>query len=133
MTQQHTMTKTLHPLDVPARLDEFKSMEDGWLEGKGIAPDHAGLDWLSSKFTQFFNNESNLPYIYPTPEGNVEAEWEIGTQSVILEIDIENHTGHWLQCDDDTDEESERNLQLDDDEDWAWAVSAIRRMTETAK
>lgn len=133
MTQQQTMTKTLHPLDVPARLDEFKSMKDGWLEGEGIAPSHNGLDWLSSKFTQFFSNESNLPYIYPTPEGNVEAEWGIGTQSVILEIDIENHTGHWLQCDDATDEESERNLKLDDDADWAWSVSAIRRMTETAK
>ena len=123
----------LHPLDIPARLDEFRDMKDGWLEGEGIAPSHNGLDWLSSKFTQFFSNESNLPYIYPTPEGNVEAEWGIGTQSVILEIDIENHTGHWLQCDDATDEESERNLKLDDDADWAWSVSAIRRMTETAK
>ena len=133
MTQQQTMTKTLHPLDIPAQLDDFRHMKDGWLEGEGIAPSHSGLDWLADRFTKHYQPDLPLPYIYPTPEGNVEAEWEIGTQSVIFEIDIENHTGHWLQCDDATDEESERNLKLDDDEDWAWAVSAIRRMAETAK
>ena len=40
----------LHPLDVPARLDEFRDMQDGWLDGEGVAPTQAGIDWLSDAF-----------------------------------------------------------------------------------
>lgn len=54
MTQQQTMTKTLHPLDVPARLDEFKDMKDGWLGGEGMAPSHDGLDRLADMFVRHF-------------------------------------------------------------------------------
>ena len=62
------MTKTLHPLDIPAQLDDFRHMQDGWLEGEGLAPSHDGLDWLTATFTQRYQTELPLPYIYPTPE-----------------------------------------------------------------
>ena len=68
MTQQQTMAKTLHPLDIPAQLDDFRHMQDGWLEGEGLAPSHDGLDWLTATFTQRYQTELPLPYIYPTPE-----------------------------------------------------------------
>ena len=57
----------LDPLDVPARLDELRGMQDGWLEGDGKAPPHSGLDWLSGAFAKRgYPDDIPLPYTYPT-------------------------------------------------------------------
>jgi hypothetical protein len=40
----------LDPLDIGARLDEFKLLKAGWLGGQGVPPAHEGLDWLSEAF-----------------------------------------------------------------------------------
>jgi hypothetical protein len=37
----------LDPNDIPFRLEQLKSLKDGWLDGRGIAPSPAGLDWLA--------------------------------------------------------------------------------------
>ena len=63
-----------HPLDVAARLDELRAMQDGWLDGDGKAPDHAGLDWLADAFNHYYPDTAPLPRIYPTEEGGVRME-----------------------------------------------------------
>ena len=40
--------------NIAARLDEFRDMRNGWLEGEGSAPSPAGLDWLADSFTRHF-------------------------------------------------------------------------------
>ena len=67
--------KPLHPLDVPARLDELRDMKDGWADGMqhasdwgsgyGKAPSHGGLDWLADKFTSEYPDDLPLPSRIP--------------------------------------------------------------------
>ena len=116
----------LDPLDVPARLDELRNMQDGWLDGVGKAPSHQGLDWLSASFQRNFPDELPLPHLYPTPEGEIEAEWSLGTHSVILEFHLDTHQGDWLQFSKKSeDEEHSRSLDLDTMEEWHWLAKAI--------
>ena len=123
----------LDPLDVPARLDEFRDMKDGWLEGGGVAPSLDGLDWLASTFDRHFPDDLPLPYLYPTPEGGVEAEWSLGSQSIIFEIDLATHRGDWLCFDKLSDSEDTRSLNLDTADSWAWLVAELRRLKEAVR
>ena len=64
----------LDPLDVPARLGEFRAMTDGWHDGEGKAPQRAGLDWLAKDFDHHYPDDIPLPYTYPTLEGGIEMD-----------------------------------------------------------
>lgn len=76
----------LDPLDIETRLEELAQLQDGWLDGKGRAPDRASLNRLGQAFDERFGPELPLPHLYPTPEGGVQAEWTLGSWEVSLEI-----------------------------------------------
>ena len=116
----------LDPLDVPARLDEFRALRDGWLEGEGRALSSEGLDWLTTQFEQYYPADLPLPYLYPTPEGSVRAEWSEEANAVVLETDLDNHSASWLWFDRGSNADHERELNLDDAEDWSWWVNEVR-------
>ncbi len=122
----------LEPLDVPARLDELRSMKDGEFDGSGSAPSHEGLDWFSDAFGHYYPDDLPLPSTYPAPEGGLEMEWKEGSQTVIFGINLVTHEGDWFQFDRSSDSEISRELDLDASEDWQWMSSQIRRMTVTA-
>jgi hypothetical protein len=119
----------LDALDIPARLDELRLLEDGWLEGRGIAPTDTGLDWLSDAFGRHYPDDLPLPHLYPTAEGAIRAEWSLGQNDISLEIEIDigNRSGEWHRLSIDSDAEESRTLQLDLDEDWNWLVNQIRQ------
>lgn len=112
--------------DVPARLDELRGMRDGWLDGSGLAPKSAGLDWLSDAFERHYPDDMPLPYTYPTFKGGISMEWSAENNAVILEIDIDAHSAEWLWFDRESDRESERTLNMDDIADWQWLGSELR-------
>ncbi|MHB8788313.1 MAG: hypothetical protein ACYDBT_00380 [Desulfobulbaceae bacterium] len=116
-------------LDVSARLDELRSLRDGWLDGKGLAPNSNGLDWLSASFDRHYPDELPLPYIYPTAEGGIQAEWSLGSNEISIEVDLATHQGEWHWLDLLTDATDSRELNLDNDDTWLWFVSEIRRLT----
>lgn len=116
----------LDALDVPARLDEFRGLQDGWLDGRGRAPAHNGLDWLSQAFEQNYPYDLSLPYLYPTAEGGVQAEWSLGSQEISLEIDLLQHTGEWHNLNMTTHADEMEVLNLDDPEEWEWLVRHLR-------
>ena len=120
----------LDPLDIPARLDEFRDMKDGWLEGKGVAPGLEGLDWLAAGFDRHFPDDLPLPYLYPTPEGGVQAEWSISENEISLEVDLVTHHGAWHRLKVNNQADDVQELNLDDDNGWAWIVAEIRNMVE---
>ena len=129
------MKTVLDDLDVPARLDEFRNMEDGWYEnGNGIAPSHAGLDWLSKTFTKHYPHDVVLPHMYPTVEGNIRMEWhgetERGNVEIILEIDLKSHMGDLLVFvyePDDNDDGTEMVLDIDSQDDWKRITDEVRK------
>ena len=125
--------RLLAPLDVPARLDEFRALKDGWLEGDGRAPDLAGLDWLSDSFDHHYPEDIPLPHTYPTPEGGVEMEWSLGSQEVSLEIDFQTHMGYWHDMDMTSANDEDKDLDLDDARVWMWLAGEIRRYAKKAQ
>ena len=120
----------LDPLDIPARLDEFRDMKDGWLEGEGVAPSLEGLDWLAAGFDRHFPDDLPLPYLYPTPEGGVQAEWSLSENEISLEVDLVTHHGAWHRLKMNNQADDVQELNLDDDNGWAWIVAEIRNMVE---
>ena len=116
----------LDHLDVPTRLDEFRDMADGWLEGHGSAPSHAGLDWLATTFKRFYPGDAPLPHTYPTPEGGIQMEWSHGDNAIVLEIDLHHRRGNWLFFGRHTDTENEKTLNLDVRTQWQWLANEIR-------
>ncbi|MDD2724198.1 MAG: hypothetical protein PHH59_09295 [Methylovulum sp.] len=85
----------LDPLDVESRLEELAELQDGWLDGKGIAPNGDGLLWLAKEFDVNFSPLLPLPYLYPTAEGGVQAEWSIGNWEASLEVNLDNKRAEW--------------------------------------
>jgi len=112
--------------DVGARLDEFRNLKNGWLDGKGIAPEKDGLDWLFRQFETMYPEELETPYLYPTPEGGIQAEWSINSQEITLEVDLADHKGEWHQLDLASDKEIFEELNLDEAESWEWITGQIQ-------
>ena len=126
----------LHPLDVPARLDELRNMRDGWHEGDGKAPPHSGLDWLSHAFRRQYPADLPLPYTSPTFDGGVQCEWTIGQFYIEIEIDLNARKGDWIRFDENSDFsvfEDEEILNLDDPSAWAWMAAKIRETAERSE
>ena len=128
-------TPTTAPVDlvptlvdyIRVRIDELKLLKLGWLDGKGIPPSQEGLDVLADLFDKFYPDDILLPYLFPTPEGLVLAEWPLKPWSVSLEIDLAKKTGSWHALHLETDVEETRNVNLADPKDWEWLAQQIRR------
>jgi hypothetical protein len=83
----------LNSLDVGARLEELKLLKEGWFDGQGSALDTQGLTWLTDTWDWLCPETVPLPYLYPTPNGNIQAEWSLGKFNLSLEIDIRQQNG----------------------------------------
>lgn len=117
----------LDPLDVETRLAELAALKDGWLNGNGVALDKAGLMALSDEFERNFDSELPLPYIYPTPEGGVLAEWSLGEWAVSLEIQIPSQSAQFQALNLTTNASRDFALSLGDNSSgWANLNKALR-------
>ena len=87
--------KSLDPLNVAVRIEELAELKDGWLDGKGHAPERSLLNWLARSFGTNFDSNLPLPYLYPTAEGGVQAEWSIDNWEVTLDIDLNKQTAEF--------------------------------------
>ena len=124
-------------LDIRRRLSELRDLRDGWADGAqntrdwgsgfGKAPSHDGLDWLTEQFERFYPSDAPRPYIYPTAEGGIQAEWSLGDIESSLEIDIDAHTAEWFRADLKADSSGERIVNLDDPADCQWVAEQLRR------
>lgn len=116
----------LDPLDVSARLEELALLQNGWLEGEGLAPPEAGLLWLAHRFERHFPEDLPLPHIYPTPDGHIQAEWTLNAKDYSLEVNLQNGSATWYGPAPDGDEYEERSLNLDEDAGWENLVGKLR-------
>ena len=111
---------------VYARLDELGRLKEGWLDGEGMAPCQTGLAWLASVFGDAYPDDLPLPCLYPTVEGEVQAEWSLPPYEVSLEIDLRRHTGEWNALNLETDDDDSEQLALDDVDDRTTLFAKIR-------
>ncbi|HYW08992.1 MAG TPA: hypothetical protein VE913_18680 [Longimicrobium sp.] len=111
-----------------AVLDEFRSLHAEWLDGKGVAPSATGLDWLSRAFATYYPDDLPLPYLYPTAEGGVQAEWSLGSHEITLDISIDEHRAEWHSLALEADREEESDVDLDVAAEWERFAGEIRRL-----
>lgn len=116
----------LDPLDIHVRLDELRLLKRGWLEGVGLPPSRQGLDWLADAFDQHYPEDAQLPYLFPTEEGGVMAEWSIDNNEISLEIDLVTHSATWHTLNSATDEAEEEIVDLNDETQWSWIADQIK-------
>lgn len=108
----------LDPLDVGLRIEELAELQDGWLDGRGIAPPAVGLRWLSDAMQDSYSNELRLPYLYPTPEGGIRAEWTASDWEISLDIDLHTRVASYQALRLSTDALDEAELDLNQEVGW---------------
>ncbi|MSR59336.1 MAG: hypothetical protein EXS05_17120 [Planctomycetaceae bacterium] len=118
----------LDPLDVPARMDELKLLKDGWLDGKGVAPVSAQIDWFADAFSTRYPEDLQLPHVYPTGDGNVQLEWSLKSHEASLEVNLDKHEAYWHALNLATNDEADMQLQLDDENDWLRLIETLQKL-----
>jgi hypothetical protein len=118
----------LDPLDVSLRLEQMAALKDGWLDGKGKALDKDKLTWLAAMFDAHFDGDLPLPYLYPTAEGGVQAEWTVNGSEVSLEINLETRQAEFQALNLKDDSCSEFTIALDNREGWGNLNDALKQL-----
>ncbi len=118
----------LDPLDVEVRIEELKLLKRGWFDGRGEALDSAKLDWLADAFRNYFADDAKLPYLFPTPEGNLLAEWSLGENSVSVEIDLSTRIADWHVLNLTTNHEEAKQIDLTKSDGWELISNPIKEM-----
>lgn len=113
--------------DVGARIEELRALKNGWLDGSGFAPSADGLTWFSQSFEMRYPEDLPLPFIYPTAEGGVQAEWSLSTREISLEINLDAQTGEWHDLDTAAGDADTQTLNLAQPEEWVKLAAKIAK------
>lgn len=120
-------------LEVTLQLEELRKLEDGWLDGEGIAMPAAGLDRLAAGFEKYYPEELPLPRIYPTPTGGAQLEWTLGSNEVSVEVDLVTGAGEWHRVDISSGRDEMDSLDLTTSPGWAILRGRIARLVTPEK
>jgi hypothetical protein len=118
----------LDPLDVTLRLEQISALKNGWLDGKGLAPSKDKLEWLADAFDTNFDSDLPLPYLYPTAEGGVQAEWGLNDWAVTLEINLENEQGEYQALNLKNQTCTDRVIALAERDGWTQLNQALKQL-----
>ena len=103
--------------ELAAKFDELGTLENGWHDGQGLAPQKAMLDVIADQMIRHFPDRLPLPAIVPTPEGDLLFEWGVpGDPSLdvqVLKLKAEFHA--FREGADDI----EREFDLSGQAEWA--------------
>jgi len=117
-------------LDISERLEELKTLKDGWLDGIGLAPSKEGMDWLKEILDKYYPESIAQPRLYPTELGEILAEWKIGNYMASLEIDLKTHFGSWHVLDVVSDRDYAEEIDLSDENGWGLVIGKITRLED---
>ncbi|NEX20921.1 hypothetical protein G3480_11450 [Thiorhodococcus mannitoliphagus] len=121
----------LDPLDVETRLEELATLPAGWLDGKGEPLAPTTLRALAQDFDTYFDPDLPLPYLYPTAEGAVQAEWTLGDWEVSLEIELTARTAQYQALHIPTDQVDEQVfLSLQGQDAWSRLNALLKGLSE---
>ena len=98
--------------DVKTRLDDLAKLSAGWLDGKSEPLDPAALHVLAQDFDTYFDPDLPLPYLYPTAEGGIQAEWTLRDWEVSLKIQLPARAAQYQALHLPTDQVDEQTLSL---------------------
>lgn len=118
-------------LDCGERLAEIAELKDGWYDGEGKAFDKCRLAKLAELFHTNYSLEQQ-PYLYPTPDGTIQAEWDVGRWRVSLEIEPSSMQGDYYALNLDSDAEKHGTFNLLESDHWrrlCREISALERLS----
>lgn len=105
--------------DIPFRLEEIANLKRGWFNGFGKEFDSIKLDELANSFENKFNGELPLPSVYPTPDNNIQFEWDLGDFDVSLLVNLnDDFDGEIHILNHKSDEDSSKALKLNSEGGW---------------
>lgn len=111
-------------------LAHLTTLENGWLDGEGLAPNKEVLLWLAKNLKENLIWHGSVislqdlsdPYCYPTFEGNVSLEWYSKKFDISLLIDMKTLICYFSFVnvkDEDKDEsDQEGEFSLTSKSDW---------------
>jgi hypothetical protein len=120
----------LEEFDIAARIEEILLLRDGWLDGYGTAYNPHLLSWLKQSFNEYFAVSLPLPALFPTPEGNIQAEWNINQWQISLDIDLEQKAGQLVAVNTISAEDKESSLDLSSKTGWDDLNLLLNEMSE---
>lgn len=120
-------------MNIGIQINELCNLRDGWLNGAGESPKAEGLYWLTIWLKNNFPPDLSLPYLYPTHDGGVQAEWSINGYEVSIDVDIDNHSAVWHALDMNADNDKERVLDMNSADDSKWIIDQLRQMQRRKK
>lgn len=112
--------------DVMSRLDELRALQDGWLDGYGLAPSADGLVWFAQEFEARYPRDVVLPYVYPTADGGLQLEWGLPSGEVSLEINLVTKRAEWHRLNLSSNEEDRYFLDLQEAASWERLAKDVR-------
>ena len=143
LTADIVAAPSVDPLNIGRQLEGLRDLQYGWADGMqlaggwgkghGKALSNDGLDWLVSQFSSRYAPDLPRPYLYPTPEGGIQAEWSLGPNEASLEIDLVTHTAQWHCLNLRISHSTEHILDLDSGDAWEWLATGLHQLATTAK
>ena len=125
--QEPTSLDLLESNDVDMRIDELLVLKDGWLDGAGAAPSRDGLEWLRKQLTDHWPEEVPLPFLYPTLEGRIRAEWSSTEWEISAEIDIAIKQAEFFSTPLIEGDSDEASISLTTPADWKTAAQWVAK------
>lgn len=108
-------------------LDEFFTLQDGWLNGEGKAFDQVELQWFSKTLKSNYDTQLTLPRFYPTAEGGIQAEWACENVEISLEVDLTTKKAEYQSLDVINNISDEITFDLSHEEGWKKLNETLRQ------
>ncbi len=71
-----------------SRLKELILLSEGWLDGDGLSVQPAAAKVADMLRVVLENTDTEAPYLYPTPEGGLQAEWFVSEKKLEVTLSI---------------------------------------------
>ena len=119
-----------HEKDIRKQISNLGKLEDGWLDGTGKACDLTGLANLGEQLVRHYPLYAPELRLYPTGDGNVQAEWWIGRYNAILEVFLDGGSpAEWSDFNLESKSEKVRLVNINDEQDWEWVVRRLQSLS----
>lgn len=96
-----------------SRLKELISLSEGWLDGDGLSVQPGAVKVADLLRVVLENTNTEVPYLYPTPEGGLQAEWSVIDKGLEVTLYIAPEGSVLLVCT-SPEQEIEETLRAED-------------------
>ncbi|MDE0027155.1 MAG: hypothetical protein OXP69_22310 [Spirochaetaceae bacterium] len=119
-----------HEDDIREQICNLGQLQDGWLDGSGKACDPRGLANLADQLVSHYPFDAPELRLYPTGDGNVQAEWWVGNYNAVLEVFLDGTSpAEWSDFHLQTKVETVRSVNINDEQDWEWVVQRLQSLS----